>query len=174
MPPCFLHLCRETREPFLQIVFFDLIVPGDYCADLFHTSSNTVDMPPAAPPQHKMSMPLRDTSPTSLALVPSSVRKSRISFNFHDSVCCLTSLPVCLLKFPGVHDCATQGNLSSPEFSICTSGAQCFVSQQLHLLSLLLHLRLHCQDLIFLQLQQVICSLWLLPFHLDTSELIIP
>ena len=50
---------------------------------------------PDAPPQHKMSMPLRDTSPTSLALGPSSVRKSRISFfNFSDSVCCLTSLPV--------------------------------------------------------------------------------
>ena len=86
-------------------------------------------MPPDTPPQHKVSMPLRDTSPTSLALGPYSVRKSRISFyNFRDSVCCLTSLPVRLLKFPGVHDCERQGNLSSPEFSICTAGAQCFIS----------------------------------------------
>ena len=117
------HSCR--------LCLFALIVPDGICVDLFHTSSNTVDMPPDTPPQHKVSMPLRDTSPTSLALGPYSVRKSRISFyNFRDSVCCLTSLPVRLLKFPGVHDCATQGNLSSPEFSICTSGAQCFVSQQ--------------------------------------------
>ena len=69
------------------------------------------------------------------------------------------------LKFPGVDGCARQRNLSSPEFFNLHVRCPVF-----YLATICIFIsRLHCQDPIFLHLQQVICSLWLLPFLIDTS-----